>query len=93
MNFNSFEIDLIATYEELHFTTEKNRVVEYIGDYSMHVLKDGISQQAFEKRLAEALDEIGLTREQYNAIAEQERFVYRINIIDYFKKHSKRHLK
>lgn len=59
----------------------------------MHVKRDNVSQEKFNQRLNDALEEIGLTRDEFNAIAEKERFMYRINIIDYFKHHSKRNLK
>jgi hypothetical protein len=89
---NHLEHDLIATYEEIYRFPESHCIMEYFGDMSMHVVKDNISDDKVMARLNEALDDIQLTREQFNAIADSERFVFRINIIDYFKKHSKRNL-
>lgn len=90
---NCLEHDLIATYEELHRFPESHCIMEYYGDLSMHVVKDNVSDDRIMQRLNEALDEIQLTREQFNAIADQERFIFRINIINYFKEHSKRNLR
>lgn len=92
MLLNHLEHDLIATYEELHRFPESHCIMEYFGDMSMHVVKDNVPDEKVSQRLNEALDEIQLTREQFNAIADEERFIFRINIIDYFKKHSKRNL-
>lgn len=89
---NHLEHDLIATYEELHRFPESHCTMEYFGDMSLHVVKDNVPNEKVIQRLNEALDEIQLTREQFNAIADEERFIFRINIIDYFKKHSKRNL-
>lgn len=89
---NHLEHDLIATYEELHRFPESHCIIEYFGDMSLHVVKDNVPNEKVIQRLNEALDEIQLTREQFNAIADEERFIFRINIIDYFKKHSKRNL-
>jgi hypothetical protein len=89
---NHLEHDLIATYEELYRFPESHCIMEYFGDMSMHVVKDNVPNEKVIQRLNEALDEIQLTREQFNAIADEERFIFRINIIDYFKKHSKRNL-
>lgn len=86
---NHLEHDLIATYEELHRFPESHCIMEYFGDMSMHVVKDNVPNEKVIQRLNEALDEIQLTREQFNAIADEERFIFRINIIDYFRKHSK----
>ena len=92
MLLNHLEHDLIATYEELHRFPESHCIMEYCGDMSMHVVKDNVPNEKVIQRLNEALDEIQLTREQFNAIADEERFIFRINIIDYFKQHSKRNL-
>lgn len=92
MLLNHLEHDLIATYEELHRFPESHCIMEYFGDMSLHVVKDNVPNEKVIQRLNEALDEIQLTREQFNAIADEERFIFRINIIDYFKKHSKRNL-
>ena len=92
MLLNHLEHDLIATYEELHRFPESHCIMEYFGDMSLHVIKDNVPNEKVIQRLNEALDEIQLTREQFNAIADEERFIFRINIIDYFKKHSKRNL-
>ena len=89
---NHLEHDLIATYEEIHRLPESHCIMEYFGDMSMHVVKDNVPDEKVIQRLNEALDEIQLTREQFNAIADEERFIFRINIIDYFRKHSKRNL-
>jgi hypothetical protein len=89
---NHLEHDLIATYEELHRFPESHCIMTYFGDMSMHVVKDNVPEEKVIQRLNEALDEIQLTREQFNAIADEERFIFRINIIDYFRKHSKRNL-
>ena len=89
---NHLEHDLIATYEELHRFPESHCIMTYFGDMSMHVVKDNVSDERVMQRLNEALDEIQLTREQFNAIADDKRFIFRINIIDYFKKHSKLNL-
>jgi hypothetical protein len=89
---NHLEHDLIATYEELHRFPESHCIMEYFGDMSLHVVKDNVPNEKVIQRLNEALNEIQLTREQFNAIADEERFIFRINIIDYFKKHSKRNL-
>ena len=89
---NHLEHDLIATYEELHRFPESHCIMEYFGDMSLHVVKDNVPNEKVIQRLNEALDEIQLTREQFNAIADEERFIFRINIIDYFRKHSKRNL-
>ncbi len=86
---NHLEHDLIATYEELHRFPESHCIMEYFGDMSMHVVKDNVPNEKVIQRLNEALDEIQLTREQFNAIADEERFIFRINIIDYFRKNSK----
>ena len=92
MLLNHLEHDLIATYEELHRFPESHCIMEYFGDMSLHVVKDNVPNEKVIQRLNEALDEIQLTREQFNSIADEERFIFRINIIDYFKKHSKRNL-
>ena len=89
---NHLEHDLIATYEELHRFPESHCIMEYFGDMSLHVVKDNVPNEKVIQRLHEALDEIQLTREQFNAIADEERFIFRINIIDYLKKNSKRNL-
>lgn len=92
MLLNHLEHDLIATYEELHRFPESNCIMTYFGDMSMHVVKNNVPDEKVMQRLNAALDEIQLTREQFNAIADEERFIFRINIIDYFRKHSKRNL-
>ena len=89
---NHLEHELIATYEELHRFPESHCIMEYFGDMSLHVVKDNVPNEKVIQRLNEALDEIQLTREQFNAIADEERFIFIINIIDYFKKHSKLNL-
>jgi hypothetical protein len=86
---NYLEHDLIATYEELHQFPESHCIMTYFGDMSMHVVKNNVSDEKVMQRLNEALDEIQLTRDEFNAIADNEKFVFRSNIIKYFKKHLK----
>ena len=85
---NYVEQDLIATYEELHHIPESERIMEYYGDFCLFAVKSRVPQERVIEALNTALSEIQLTRDDYNAIAERERFTSRINIIDYFKKHS-----
>ena len=86
---NHLEHDLIATYEEIAQFPESNCIMTYFGDMSMHVVKDNIPEEKVVQRLTEALDDIQLTREQFNEIADNEKFIFRAYLIDYFKKHSK----
>lgn len=86
---NLVEIDLITAYEEVHEIEKSQCITEYYGDLSIHTIKTGVSDVVAEQRLYDALDDIELTREEFNNLVEKENFVSRANIVKYFKKHSK----
>ena len=86
---NLVEIDLITAYEELNKIDKGQCITEYYGDLSVHTIKTGVSDIVAEQRLYDALNDIKLTREEFNNLAEEEKFVSRANIIKYFKTHSK----
>lgn len=86
---NLVEIDLITAYEELHKIEKSQCVTEYYGDLSLYAIKTGVSDVVAEQRLYDALNDIELTREEFNNLVEKEKFVSRANIIKYVKKHSK----
>jgi hypothetical protein len=86
---NLVEIDLITAYEEVHEIEKSQCITEYYGDLSIHTIKTGVSDVVAEQRLYAALDDIELTREEFNNLVEKEKFMSRANITKYFKKHSK----
>jgi hypothetical protein len=82
------EIDLIATYEEVHCIPNRECITGYFGDLSLHHILDNVPEKLVAKRLDEALNDISLTRTQFNAIALEQQFYYRANIRKYIMQNS-----
>lgn len=86
---NCAEIDLITTYEEVLSLPKEQCITEYYGDLSIHSIKQNVSEDTIKQRLEDALNIINLTRAEFNAIVEKEKFMSRARILKYVQRHLK----
>ena len=81
-NFELKEIELIATYEEMHKIPRENTITEWYGDMNMHELKLGVNAEQARETLDKALAAIKMSREEFGKF----NYTYRSEVIDKIRK-------
>lgn len=69
--------DLIATYEDVFNVPTEEKITEYAGDYSLHYIKRGISDEDIKISFEKALNALNITEEEFY---KNDDFSYRSNI-------------
>ena len=76
---NKYNVNLVATYEELLKISESDRVTEYFGDLGIHIYKYGVNEEQILPLYKKALDVIEMTESEF--LANNDLNNYRFEII------------
>ena len=64
----SNEMNLVAAYEDVNEIAYEDRQTHWYGDYGIYEPSLNFTKEAFESRLAKALDALQITREMLNSM-------------------------
>lgn len=76
---NKYNVDLVATYEEINTIPECEKITDYFGDLSLHTYKYGVTEKQIIPLYYKALEAIDMNEEEF--LANKDLNLYRFEIV------------